>query len=143
MTKKKRQGPGRSPAKKKQQAQGASSLAIPIVVGVVVVAIIVGAILSIENRQPTASALPGDISVPIITAQPRPTTTIPFPNVERISTKDAKEKMDKGQAILIDVRSQVSYDASHAAGAVSIPEEEIAARLSEIPHDKEVILYCT
>lgn len=142
MTKKRSQGPS-GPSAKKKGSTGASSLLIPIIVGVVVIAIIVGSILSVENRRPAAAAVPGDISVPIITAQPRPTTQVPFPNVERISARDTKDKMDAGQAVLIDVRGKASYDASHAAGALSIPEEEIGARLDEIPRDKEVILYCT
>jgi rhodanese-related sulfurtransferase len=41
------------------------------------------------------------------------------------------------------VRSRESYDKPHAAGAIAIPEEEIAARLNELPRDKDVILYCT
>jgi hypothetical protein len=108
------------------------------------VAIIVGAIVTLEKRQSQVGVAPtGTISVPIITAQPRPTTDIPYPAVARMSVKETKEKMDKGQAVLIDVRTKESYDQSHAGGALSIPEEEIDARLSELPRDKLLVLYCT
>lgn len=129
--------------KAKRRSSTASSLAIPIVVGVAVVAIIVFAILSLENRQPVAAAVPGDISVPIVTAQPRPTTQIPYPDVPRVSVTDMKAMMDSGEGILVDVRSKAAYDQSHAAGAISIPEEEMSARMNELPRDKDVVLYCT
>jgi len=129
--------------KGKQRPAEASSLIIPIIVGIAVVAIIVGAIVTLEKRQPEVGAAPGTISVPIITAQPLPTTDIPFPKVPRISLKESKVKLDKGQAVLIDVRSKESYDQAHAGGALSIPEEQIDARLSELPRDKLLILYCT
>ncbi len=106
-----------------------------------VVAIIAGAILSFENR-PAASAN-SKFSVPVVTVQPQPTNQPPFPNVPRISIQEAKEKVELGRAVLIDVRSKQAYDSQHAAGALSFPEEEIEARLSELPRDKELILYCT
>jgi rhodanese-related sulfurtransferase len=51
--------------------------------------------------------------------------------------------MTLGQAVLVDVRSKASYDKSHAAGAISMPEEEVGARVDELPQDKDIILYCT
>lgn len=129
---------------KGKQRTDSSSVIIPIVVAIAVVAIIVGAIVTLEKRQSAVGVTPtGTISVPIITAQPRPTTDIPFPAVARMSVKETKEKMDKGQAVLIDVRTKESYDQSHAGGALSIPEEEIDARLGELPRDKLLVLYCT
>jgi hypothetical protein len=122
------------------------SLAIPIAVGVVVVAIIVGAIYMNEQRTAasSAAAVPtATLSVPVVTTAPQPTTEVPFPNIKRISLKDTQAKLGKGEAILIDVRSKESYDQAHAVGALSIPEEEIKSRLSELPKDKLLILYCT
>jgi rhodanese-related sulfurtransferase len=51
--------------------------------------------------------------------------------------------LEKGQALLIDVRDSGAYDQSHAVGALSFPEGEIESRLSELPRDKQLILYCT
>ena len=56
---------------------------------------------------------------------------------------EARDKMERGEAVLVDVRSQESFDRSHAAGSISFPEEGILARLDELPRDKEMILYCT
>jgi hypothetical protein len=33
------------------------------------------------------------------------------------------------------------YDQNHAPGAVLIPAVELSGRLSEVPHDKQVIVY--
>jgi flagellar basal body-associated protein FliL len=134
MSKRKRQSKGKPPSKKKRSKSG-SSLIIPIVVGVVVLVIIVGAILSIEGQQ-TATA-----SRPATTSQPLATTDIPYPNVPRISVQETKEGLETGQIVVVDVRSQASYDNSHIAGALSIPEGEIDARLDELPRDKDVVFY--
>jgi hypothetical protein len=123
--------------------QESSSFLIPIIVGVVVVAIIVGAIISIEGAQPaTAGQAGGDLGLGN-TAQPLDTRSIPYPDVPRVSPPEAQQKSEQGQAVLVDVRGKALYDAGHAAGAISIPEAEMAARLGELPQDKQVILYCT
>jgi len=44
--------------------------------------------------------------------------------------------------LVIDVRSAEEYAAGHVPGAVNIPYDQVASRLSEIPKDKEVVLYC-
>jgi hypothetical protein len=116
-----------------------SSFLIPGIVGLVVVALIVGAIIFSEGRRPASNTASASVN----TAQPLATQTIPYPNVPRISLKDTQSELENGQAVLIDVRSKSSYDQAHAAGALSIPEEEIDARLQDLPRDKDVILYCT
>ena len=137
MSKKKRQS--RAASRRKQ----GSSLVIPFVVGVVVVAVIIGAILSLESGQPTPSAAAGGLTTQGSTANPLDTRSLPYPDVPRIALEEAQKKLEQGEAILVDVRSKESFDRAHAAGAVSIPEEEMAARVNELPRDREVILYCT
>jgi len=43
---------------------------------------------------------------------------------------------------VLDVRSPEEYVTGHVPGAVNIPHEQIAARLAEVPKDKDVVLYC-
>jgi hypothetical protein len=140
MTKKRRPSRG-SASSRKQRNQGGrfASLAIPIVVGVVVVAIILGVIVSAENQQPNS----GDTPPAVDTAQGLATQSIPYPDVPRISLADTQRELSNGQAILVDSRSKSSYDSEHAVGAISMPEEEVNTRLSELPRDKDIILYCT
>ncbi len=138
MSKKKRRSRGQ--ARTKQQK--GPSLVIPIIVGVVVLAMAVGVIIFSESRQPASAGAAGG-SAQRNTAQPLSTRSIPHPDVPRISLEETQDQLEQGQAILVDVRSKASYDRAHAAGAVSIPEEEIATRLDELPRDKDIILYCT
>jgi flagellar basal body-associated protein FliL len=135
MSKKRKRRSRASMAKRKQRAKSASSLAIPIIVAAVVLVIIVGALLSIEARQPDT------ISPEMNTAQARATNPLPYPDVARITVEETIDKLGSGQAVLVDVRSKSSYDTLHAEGAVSIPENEIETRLDELPRDVDLVLY--
>jgi rhodanese-related sulfurtransferase len=44
--------------------------------------------------------------------------------------------------LVLDVRSPEEYVAGHVPGAVNIPHDQVAARLAEVPKDKDVVLYC-
>ena len=78
-------------------------------------------------------------------------SSVPAPNVEstpgdparRITPVEAKELLDKGEAIIIDVRSEASYEAGHAKGAILIPATEILSHLDKLPRDKTIITYCS
>jgi hypothetical protein len=136
MSRKRRRRSGRPPAgRKSKRATTFSSLAIPIVVGVVVLAVIVGAILSIERPAQGAG------SQVVATAQAQPAQLPPYPDVPRISLEETQAKLEAGTAVLVDVRSEDSFNRSHASGALSIPEAEVDARLDELPRDKELVLY--
>ena len=134
MTKKSNRRRGTARARRQQS----KSLAIPIVVALVVVALIVGVILSIEGGTTTSASSPEKN-----TALPLNSGSLPYPNVPRIGVQESQTKQAQGQAILVDVRSTEAFQKSHAAGAISIPEEEMGARMNELPRDKEIILYCT
>lgn len=41
----------------------------------------------------------------------------------------------------VDVRTSGEYDAGHVDGAVNIPYEEIAARISEVTANKDDVIY--
>jgi hypothetical protein len=62
-------------------------------------------------------------------------------DVQRISAEEAKALVDSGEAVLYDARSAAAYEASHAAGAVSFPAGDAAARASELPTDKSLVFY--
>jgi predicted sulfurtransferase len=61
----------------------------------------------------------------------------------RITPVAARDAIDKGQAIVIDVRSEESYNAGHVKGARWINLNEIEARIKELPRDKMIITYCS
>jgi rhodanese-related sulfurtransferase len=43
---------------------------------------------------------------------------------------------------LLDVRPKEEYRAGHLPQALSLPLEELEARLSELPTEKEIVAYC-
>ncbi|MGD2147229.1 MAG: rhodanese-like domain-containing protein [Anaerolineae bacterium] len=61
--------------------------------------------------------------------------------VLRIGVTEARLLVDAGQAVLYDTRSERSFRSSHAAGAVSFPEADAAARAGELPADQDIIFY--
>lgn len=64
--------------------------------------------------------------------------------VQRISPREAKALLDSGEATLYDTRSADAYRSQHAAGAISLPEEDLASRFDELPDDgRALIFYCT
>jgi hypothetical protein len=70
-------------------------------------------------------------------------TALPDPAVPRISPSEAYDQQQAGTGIIIDVRGTQFYQESHAAGAISLPEEELPAQIAQLPKDKSLILYCT
>jgi rhodanese-related sulfurtransferase len=63
-------------------------------------------------------------------------------DVEVIDRQELRERLERGDAILIDVRPQEEYEAGHIAGARSIPIEELETRLAELHGDREIVAYC-
>jgi rhodanese-related sulfurtransferase len=55
---------------------------------------------------------------------------------------ELQERLRTGEAVLVDVRPAVEYQAAHLPGAISMPLNELARRMHEIPAGKEVIAYC-
>jgi len=72
-----------------------------------------------------------------------PAATVPGDGVRRITAAELKALLDKGQAVVIDVRNEGSYNQGHIRGAKLIPATEILSRLSELPRDKTIVTYCS
>lgn len=49
---------------------------------------------------------------------------------------------DPEQTMIIDVRTPTEFAAGRLPGAVNIPVDELRDRLAEIPHDRDVTVYC-
>ena len=61
---------------------------------------------------------------------------------DTIDVQTASALQDHEDVLLLDVREQFEYDAGHIPNITLIPMGEVASRLSEIPHDKTIILTC-
>jgi|GEM_PF-7030580 len=62
--------------------------------------------------------------------------------LERTSLQELKTLQAANDVTIIDVRSADLYDDRHIKGALSIPELEIMSRLTEVPKEGNVVLYC-
>jgi len=62
--------------------------------------------------------------------------------VEALGREELVERMRRGDVVVIDVRPRIEFAAGHIQGARSVPIEELAARLAELPADAEVVAYC-
>jgi rhodanese-related sulfurtransferase len=60
---------------------------------------------------------------------------------QEITAEDAITEVANG-AYLLDVREQHEWDAGHAPAAHLVPMSELAARLSDVPDDREVLVVC-
>jgi rhodanese-related sulfurtransferase len=49
---------------------------------------------------------------------------------------------DPDSICLVDVRNPVAPIPSRIPGSIWIPEEEVEGRMSELPRDKPIVLYC-
>lgn len=64
--------------------------------------------------------------------------------VEKISPADYQSQFVSSSTahLLIDVRTAQEFNSGHIAGAVNIPVDALASRLSEVPSDQPVVVYC-
>ena len=74
-------------------------------------------------------------------ATPHPTST-PNVGVRRVTTEEARAMVERGEALIVDVRAKGDYDRGHIKGAVCVPRTEIDKQLAELPKDKLIIFYC-
>ncbi|MCP5420942.1 MAG: rhodanese-like domain-containing protein [Gammaproteobacteria bacterium] len=59
-------------------------------------------------------------------------------------TADPSEPSVPGKTLIIDVRTPGEYQQSHVNGAINIPYDLIATRISAVApnHDEPIVLYC-
>lgn len=104
------------------------------------VALVVVLAIGAGHKRDTATA--SQLSQPTETEQTQ-TQPAPADGVRRVTVEELRAALDKGTAIVVDVRGQDSYKAGHIKGAVWIPESEIANRTKELPKDKLIVTYCS
>jgi rhodanese-related sulfurtransferase len=62
--------------------------------------------------------------------------------VEAISRDELRERLARGDVLVVDVRPAEEFAAGHIAGARSLPIDELERRLAELPADREIVAYC-
>jgi rhodanese-related sulfurtransferase len=63
--------------------------------------------------------------------------------VKRLTKDELRAALDKGTAIVVDVRPAQAYQQTHIKGAIHIPLEQVGARTGELPRDKMIVTYCS
>lgn len=63
-------------------------------------------------------------------------------NMESVSSDELLERIEQGEALVLDVRPSDEYEAGHIASALSIPQKELIEKLKSLPKNKEIIAYC-
>jgi rhodanese-related sulfurtransferase len=63
----------------------------------------------------------------------------------RISPAEAKQRIEAGQALVLDVVAPAAWDQIDVAipNALRIPPDELDSHLDELPSDRDLIAYCT
>ena len=120
-----------SPKKNKRQP------IFPIVMVIIGVVLILGSVGWLVNTSRLAEAQRASVSAPV--SSPR----IPYPEVPRISLGDSKAAYDLKQAVFIDTRGEPYFSQGHIPGAISMTEDELTARRSELDPNAWIITYCT
>lgn len=55
---------------------------------------------------------------------------------------EARRLVEVQGALLLDVRTDGEWSSGHVDGATHIPVQDLAARLTEVPADRPVVVYC-
>lgn len=65
-------------------------------------------------------------------------------SIQKISPAEYQQKFSvaSGNHILLDVRTPEEFASGHIPGAVNISVETLAGRLSEVPANQTVVVYC-
>ncbi|MGW7363741.1 ArsR/SmtB family transcription factor [Streptomyces sp. NPDC054841] len=59
-----------------------------------------------------------------------------------LTREELQARVHVGDVVVLDVRPVEEYQAGHIPGALSIPVEELAERINELPEDLEIVVYC-
>jgi 3-mercaptopyruvate sulfurtransferase SseA len=69
--------------------------------------------------------------------------TVYADGARRVTADELQAMLKNGEAIVVDVRNQASYDIGHIPGAKLIPAGEIVNHINELPRDKTIVTYCS
>lgn len=62
--------------------------------------------------------------------------------IQEVTADELADRLDRGRAVVIDVRPTLEYAAGHIAGARSIPIDQLDEAADALPRSREIIAYC-
>ena len=113
------------------------------IVGAAAVALIACSSADKASNSRSVTQVTPSSSAPVTRATPGTTAAVPADSVRRITSVELQDLINKGQAFVVDVRNQASYDAGHIRGARLIPNSQILNHVKELPRDKTIVTYCS
>ena len=81
--------------------------------------------------------------IPQTAQTPQTATTPPADNARRITADELHKLWEKNEVLIIDTRAEPAYRDEHIKGAISVPSNEVEARLEELPRTRMIVAYCT
>ncbi len=102
------------------------------------------ALAACNSNDPKGNRAAGS-NAPVVPATPanKSAHVAPADGVKRITTVELRDALDKGQAVVVDVRPAQTYSAAHIKGSINIPLQEFETRVNELPRDKMIVTYCS
>lgn len=67
---------------------------------------------------------------------------LPDEPFRRINVDEAKQMVDEGDSVVVDVRTAREWQAGHVKGAIWIIVDDIMQRIDELPRDKNLLFIC-
>ena len=107
-------------------------------IGLIIIGIALIALPLITPAAPPVTPTPVILSVTNVAP-----SNVPYPDVIRVTTGNARAAHELKEAVFVDVRAKEQYAQSHIPGALSIPLSEFESRLNELNKDQWIITYCT
>jgi rhodanese-related sulfurtransferase/DNA-binding transcriptional ArsR family regulator len=113
-----------------------------------------GLVVSVRNGKRVVNSLADDdvaellVTLRAVAARHRPRTDrarqayLGPDDTEAISRDELLARARTGDVVVLDVRPDAEYAASHLPGALNIPLDDLADRLDELPADGELVAYC-
>lgn len=102
---------------------------LPILLFSLILVLSIGALILADNLRKAQIANPG--------------TYTNQDDIPRLTAQEAFQAVQAGDAVLVDTRSEAQFLTQHAAGAINLPVDQVAARLGELDPDTWYVTYCT
>jgi rhodanese-related sulfurtransferase len=118
---------------KKRASQTAPNAAArsPLVLSGAVVVVVVGVLLVVLSQGQSSAAAPVDAASASAPAR-----------VERIQPQGYLNQFSQQPHLLLDVRTPQEFASGHIPGAINISLQTLESRLSELPTDQPIVVYC-
>jgi rhodanese-related sulfurtransferase len=100
-----------------------------------------GMALTANAAEPAAETKAASVPAAAVPAPSAPAPQVALPAMSQAALLEHQAK-HADHLFVLDVRSPEEFREGHVPGALNVPYDQIAARIAEVPKDKDVVLYC-